>query len=81
MTDTPIAARPKNVQTVEPPEMYQAGIANPMPIPTPAPERRGPGRPPKPDLFQTLVKISEDLRGVDAEQRVQLLQTLINLSK
>ena len=86
MAEQPIAARPKGVQPKTEEEEATLMLATTR-TETPyvdaalAREKRGPGRPPKPDLFTVLVRISEELRGVAPDERVQILQTLTNLSK
>lgn len=40
-------------------------------------EKRGPGRPPKPDALAAMVAVARALKPFDAEQRREMLETIL----
>lgn len=75
MSDTgPVAARPKISPVGQGPQQTNAQDV----------EKRGPGRPPKPqaaDPFTVLTLIASTLRTVEKPLRKQILETLLALSE
>ena len=66
----PVAARPKGAAS---PSEQMEKIWEP--------EKRGPGRPPKPDAFTILRVIAVELEPLDKAVRRQVLETLLALSE
>lgn len=71
----PMNARPKGVSQVD----KTAAALLDTGTNTPYTEKRGPGRPSKPDQFAALYRIAETLKGFDRDDKRQILNTILAL--